>query len=115
MNRLLNICSIVLLLLCLLLFAVISSYKLINLLVSCSIIVITSIILQLLHKMIKNNAFKASLTLLFTIFGVLSLIASFFAPQHLYNNWLIISFIILSCVEILVLFIVKHINKHNTK
>lgn len=115
MNKILIICAFVLVLLCLLLFAVISSYTLINLLISCSIIVITSIILQLLDKMITNDAFKASLTLLFTLFGVLSLIASFFAPQLSYNNWLVIAFIILSCVEILVIFIVKYINKHNTK
>lgn len=111
MKKLIIICPIMLIILCLVLFAVISGYTSINLLISCGIILITAIILLLLHFMINNDAFKASLTVLFALFGIIALIASFFAPQHINDNWLIISFTILCGIEIIIIFFVKLINK----
>ena len=96
MKQVIIIVSLIFLIVNILLGFIIEPFKVFNVALSSSVIVVTAIFLLLVGYMRIKDGFKLSLYLISGMLGVLDYIISLFAKQELSNNWcyiiLIVSF-----------------------
>lgn len=111
MKRLTFIIGAILLVVNLLLGSILSCYDLFSVCLNCAVIVINTCLLLLIQHIVLKDAFKISLSMLFSVAFAVELILGCFAPSELTNNWFLISCIIIFSFEIIVLLITNKISK----
>lgn len=58
-----------------------------------------------------KDAFRVSLTIIFTFVGLVLFLLMLFAPHHIQDNWVMIVAIVLIIIEIIVLYLAHWISK----
>ena len=111
MKRIIIFSTILFLILSLIIGLIISGYTQPNVIQNSAIILVTGILLFITQSIRLNDAFRMSLTILFTVLGLIQFIIGFFAPSVKENNWFIILALVLLFAEIILLFITNLISK----
>lgn len=73
-------------------------------------IVLTMLLLYMTNTITLKDGFKVSLTILFTLVGVLQYFIACLMPQQMEDNWGLITITILVAVEILILIVANVIS-----
>jgi hypothetical protein len=89
---------------------IISNYNVFNILFVDLSLLLTTLIYYYLYNSLILDGFKIGFTLLFAFTGFIRLMCSFFSPNEIINNFALIFFIILLCIEITLIYIGKHLN-----
>ncbi len=76
-----------------------SAYSWTNVVVSSAVIIITAVLLWLTNSIVMKDAFKVSLTILFALMGIVEYGIACFMPQHLEDNWGVITIIVLMAIQ----------------
>lgn len=103
MNRLTIIIGFVLLVLNFLIGLIVESYPTFNVCLNSGVIVIMTLLICITHNIVMKDAFKVSLTTLFGFIGLAKFIIGLFAENQIVNNWHLLSIIILTGIEIILL------------
>lgn len=110
MKRIIFLSSAVLLAMNLMFWFILSSYANFNVAVSSAVIVCTGLLLYLTDTICLKDAFKASLTLLFTVGGVIEFVLSLFAPSRYEDNWWLIVVVGMVAFEAVLLIITNTVS-----
>lgn len=113
MKRLVVLITIISLVVNLVLGCVLSAYQTTNVILNSSIILLTGILLWILSTVGLRDAFKYSLSILFSIIGCSLYILGFFAPSEWHNNWFAIVVIAIISIEIIILLLVNYVSNKN--
>ena len=88
-----------------------SAYSWTNVAVSSTVIIITAVLLWLANSIVMKDAFKVSLTILFVLMGIVEYGIACFMPQHLEDNWGVISIVVLMAFQVGIVVITNIISK----
>ncbi len=110
MKRIIILSSSVLLVANILLGLILSFYGGCNVVLSSLVIIGTGLLLYLIQTIKLKDAYKVSLTFLFTIAGCLELILSLISPNRFIDNWWLIIVIILMAFEAIILIVTNTIS-----
>ena len=83
---------------------IMSAYDSFNLTISTITIVLTIIILLVINGGVKlKDGFKVSLNIIISIIGIIQYLFALFMPNHFNDNWELITLILLTVAEIILL------------
>ena len=82
-----------------------------NFLFSCSVIIVSAILLMVIDSVIKSGGYRVAFTFWIVLIGFIFFVGSFFASEELKDNWFIIAFSILSFIELIFIIVVYSLIK----
>lgn len=120
MNKIIIYVSLTILAANILLGTILSCFDTLNVVLSSCVIVITALLLYMISVITLKDAFKVSLTLLFSLIGFVEYLLAVFAPSHVKDNFSLIIVIVLAALQVSLLVITnvvsnKNYNKDKTK
>ena len=80
---------------------IITAYQSANVYLNSAVILFNGVVLWVVSRIHLKDAFKISLTCLFSIIGVIEYILGFFAPVERSNNWFAILLIVVLAIEVI--------------
>lgn len=110
MKRIIIIFSVILLVINILFGAILSCYKGFNVVVSSIVVLLTATMLYMANCIILKDAFKVSLSILFSLGGLIAFVISMFMPSHFSDNWGIIVIITLLALQGLILLLANTVS-----
>ena len=113
MKNITLIAGIILLVANLLFGSMISGYATFNMLLNCSVIVATTVLLYAVGQIALKDGFKISLSFLFAIFGFIIFLFGLFAPQRYEDNLSLMAILLIVVFEAIVLAITCIVSKNN--
>lgn len=93
----------------------ISNYLLFNCLSVDIVLIINTILIYKLSSDNISNGYKISLSFIFPVLCVVSLVLAFLSPYKINDNYYVIAFVLIILIEILLYLIAKNIKSINTK
>lgn len=90
---------------------VISAYSTFNIVLNSSVIVFNALFIYLINVVTLKDAFKISLSMFFSLFGIIEYVLGFFASQQFTNNWYLVLIILAIAIEAAVLVVIHIISK----
>ena len=111
MKRIVVLSCFVLLIANVLLGLIISSYDTFNVVLSSCVLGVTAVFVLIADSISMKDAFKAVLTFLFAVGGLLCFFISVFAPRKFENNWNVIALILIVSFGTILLLIANTISK----
>lgn len=88
----------------------ISKYALFNVCLNSAIIIVSTILILLVGCLNLKDALKVSLSLLFSVVGLIELICGFLSKDSILDNWVVISCVVLTLLETTLLIAAKYIS-----
>jgi hypothetical protein len=104
MKRVIIISSVILLVANILFGAILLCYNGFNVAISSVVVLLTAAMLYVVNCIMLKDAFKVSLSILFTLSGFIEFVISLFMPSRLSDNLGVIVIIILMAIQGLILF-----------
>lgn len=99
MNKILIYISLAILVANILFGAILSCFDTFNVVLSSCVIAITALLLYLISVITMKDAFKVSLSLIFSLIGFIEYLLAVFAPSHFKDNWCLIIVIFLAVLQ----------------
>ena len=112
MKKGLLIFGIILLISNILIGLIVSSYETFNVCLTSVVIIATTLLLGWLSSSNLKDAFKISLTVLFSFLGLVEFVLGFVAPSQFENNWYLVVIIVLMIIESLFVISSSMASKH---
>ena len=112
MKKGLLIFGIILLISNILIGLIVSSYETFNVCLTSVVIIATTLLLGWLSSSNLKDAFKISLTVLFSFLGLVEFVLGLIAPSQFENNWYLVVIIVLIIIESLFLISSKITSKY---
>lgn len=91
---------------------IVSSYSLFNMCASSLVIVATTLLVAFMAKSDIKDAFKITLTLLFTLLGIVQFVLALLSPEQFKDNWYLIAIIVLVIIESVFVILGSLFSKH---
>lgn len=113
MKRLVVLITFVLVVVNIVLGAILTAYHTTNVILNSVVILSTGILLWVLSSIHLKDAYKYSLSLLFSVFGFVEYVLGFFASFEWKNNWFVIVALIILSVEIISVLLTNYISNKN--
>ena len=92
---------------------IVSAYQPTNVIINSIVLLLNGVVLWALYTINIKDAFRISLTWLFSVIGIAEYLLGFVAPNELENNWFAILVIVLLVFEIAVIYIVNLVTTKN--
>ncbi len=112
MKKGLLIFGIILLISNILIGLIVSSYETFNVCLTSVVIIATTFLLEWLSSSNLKDAFKISLTVLFSFLGLVEFVLGLIAPAQFKNNWYLVVIIVLIIIESLFVISSSLASKH---
>lgn len=91
---------------------IVSSYETFNVCLTSVVIIATTLLLEWLSSSNLKDAFKISLTVLFSFLGLVEFVLGLIAPAQFENNWYLVVIIVLIIIESLFVISSSLASKH---
>ena len=115
MKKLIILTTIILFVVNALIGLLIAAYQPTNVYLNSAVILLGGIILWIISSTHLKDAFKISLTSLFTIVGLIEYILGFFAPNEWSNNWFVILVMVILAIEVIVVLMTNYVTNKNKR
>ncbi|MBO4810219.1 MAG: hypothetical protein J5552_01495 [Prevotella sp.] len=115
MKKLIILTTIILLVVNGLLGLILTAYQSTNVYLNSAVILLGGIVLWVVSSTHLKDAFKISLTSLFTIVGGIEYFLGFFAPTEWSNNWFAILVITVFAIEIIFVLLTNFVTNKNNR
>ena len=90
---------------------ILSIYPTFNMWINCGVIAATTILLYVLSHITLKDAFKISLSFLFSTLGFVIFILGLLMPQRFEDNWFLVAIILIVAFQAIVLTIANIVSK----
>lgn len=110
MKKIIIISSVILLVANILVGTILTCYCGFNVAVSSTVVLLTAAMLYVVNSITLKDAFKVSLSILFTLGGLIEFVISLFMPSRLSDNWGVIVIITLLALQGLILLLANTVS-----
>ena len=91
--------------------SILNIYSVFNMWLNSGVIVATTVLLYILKSIQLKDGYYISLSMLFSILGLIAFVLGFFAPQRYIDNWYLVIIILIVAIEGIILTITHIISK----
>lgn len=110
MKKIIIISSVILLVANILVGTILTCYSGFNVAISSTVVLLTAAMLYVVNNITLKDAFKVSLSIFFTLGGIIEFVISLFMPPHFSDNWGVIAIITLLVVQGLILLLANTVS-----
>lgn len=110
MKKIIIISSVILLVANISVGTILTCYSGFNVAISSTVVLLTAAMLYVVNSITLKDAFKVSLSILFTLGGIIEFVISLFMLPHFSDNWGVIAIITLLVVQGLILLLANTVS-----